>query len=87
MNDCRKRAELDMTCNKKQLEDFIKGIKSIEPGMQRMIEQNEILSSYTADLGYILEELAKLGLAIDSLQDEVGVKSATLNTETPPTVC
>ena len=86
MNDRRKRAEFDMGRNKKQLEELIKGLRSIEPGMQRTNEQIENLSSYTADLEYVLEELAKLGLAIDSLQDEVGVDNTILNTK-PPNAC
>ena len=83
MNDCRKRAESDMGRNKKQLEELIKGLRSIEPGMQRTNEQIENLSSYTTDLEYVLEELAKLGLAIDGLQDEVGVENAILHTKPP----
>ena len=79
MNDCRKRAEFDMERNKEQLEELIKGLRSIEPGLQRTNEQIENLSSYTADLEYVLEELAKLGSAIDSLQDEVGVENTILN--------
>ena len=86
MNDRRKRAEFDMGRNKKQLEELIKGLRSIEPNMQRTNEQIENLSSYTADLEYVLEELAKLGLAIDSLQDEVGVENTILDTK-PPNVC
>ncbi|KAF6227877.1 hypothetical protein HO133_007605 [Letharia lupina] len=70
MNDCRKRAELDMRQDAKQLEDVIKTIQSLAPPPQSLDKEIKTLGARTADFNYILKELAIRGTAIDSLQKE-----------------
>lgn len=73
MNDCRKRAEVDMKRDKKQLRAIIEGIQSLVPVPQNLDEDIKTLESRTADLDYVLGKLECLGIAIDELQKEVSV--------------
>ena len=76
LNDCRKRAELDMERNKKQLNDMIRGIKSRLTQTQDLRDDIQRLIAQIDDLEHVKKQLSKLGRAINALRREVGVQDA-----------
>lgn len=72
VNDCRKRAELDMKRNQKQLEEIINLVESLVPTTQNLDEDVKALRARKDDLVCIMKGLETLETAVDNLQKEVG---------------
>ena len=72
MDDRRKRAQLDMKHNKKQLHKIIHGIALLTPNS--LNEDTRALTGGIDDCDHVLEELGDLGTAIDILQRKVSVR-------------
>lgn len=70
MNDRRKRAELDVKHNKKQLDKIVNDIASFV-NLQHREEGTRALSGRIAYLEHFVPDLADLGMAIENLQKEV----------------
>ena len=83
MDDCRKRAELEMEHDKRQLEDAVKFIRSPVLANQDINKDIEALSARKADLDHIKVRLANLGTFIGNLQNEVGIQKLNKTSQCP----
>ena len=72
MNDCRKKAESDMTNNRTLLDEFIEHLDQAAGPMPDSV-RNEAPDKVRMDLDYLTTERNTLGRKIEKLQAEVRI--------------